>query len=91
MEAGPYLNAGAEGRLEPEIGERGQILLSLLRAEGTAGQTAYLTEQSRYELGRIHHVILSCHTQLVNISRVVCLVALCVVMLTFTTCMIAMK
>ncbi|MCA6232121.1 MAG: hypothetical protein IM644_07525 [Phenylobacterium sp.] len=83
--------AGQERSIEREVGERTQILYSLLRSEGTAGVAAWSGEQSRYELLRIFYLTLSCHTQLVRISRGVWFVALCVVMLTFTNCMIATK
>lgn len=45
----------------------------------------------RQDLILIHVILTACHEQLVKISRGVWFVALCVVMLTFTNCMIATK
>ncbi len=46
---------------------------------------------TRQDLVLIYSMLNSCHEQLVKISRGVWFVALCVVMLTFTSCMIASK
>ncbi|MCA6232448.1 MAG: hypothetical protein IM644_09215 [Phenylobacterium sp.] len=49
------------------------------------------TVHTRQDLVLIYSMLYSCHEQLVKISRGVWFIALCVVMLTFTNCMIATK